>query len=56
MLKKTKLTGDTIRDKILHREINNNVNQCLEYLNNMDSKKEETEKHIRRNKVTKNRS
>lgn len=50
------LTGNTIKDKQLHQQINDSVNNKIKYYAYMDARQQETDKKIRQNKLTKNRN
>jgi hypothetical protein len=56
MTQKTHLTHNTIKDKLLHKGINDQVNKGLEYLVGMDYTKQDNNKRVRNNKINKNRS
>ena len=56
MGQKTQLTHNTIKDKMLHRDINGQVQRDFDYLVGMDYQKMDTNKRVRNGKVNKNRN
>ena len=56
MGQKTQLTHNTIKDKMLHRDINAQVQRDFDYLVGMDYQKMDTNKRVRNGKVNKNRN